>query len=64
MRWVPRRGRLALCCERRTEPAGERGRAAVSGSLCWQSQTVPGWSGGGGLQGTCPPLTYVCLDPI
>lgn len=18
----------------------------------------------GGLQGTCPPLTYVCLDPI
>lgn len=59
---MPQRGRLALCCERQMEPAGERGQAVLWGGLCWQTQTVPGRSRG--LQGTCHPLTYVCLDPI
>lgn len=57
MRWVPRRGRSALCCERRTELAPERGRAAVLGvSLLADTDCTRAerW----GLQGTCPPPPF------
>lgn len=60
---MPRRGRSALCCERRMEPAGEKGRAAVSG-VSLLADTDCAWAEHGGAAGTCPPLTYVCLDPI
>lgn len=57
MKW---RGRSALCCEKRMELARERDWAMVSG-VSLPADIDCAWEG---LQGTCPPLTYVCLDPI
>lgn len=46
---MPQRGRLALCCERRTEPAGKGGQAVLWGvslladtDCAWKEQRAAG----------------------